>query len=57
MLYFVLIGVIRSVIIGVFLILKFELSLKRFNLVSKIFICRLLSRSFSDKNHELFEGY
>ena len=32
-----------------FPILKFELSfLKRFNLVSKIIICRLLSRCFSD---------
>ena len=41
-----------------FLILKFELSfLKRFNLVSKIIICRLLSRSFSDYSHDLFEGY
>ena len=32
-----------------FLILKFDLPfLKRLNLVSKIIICRLLSRSFSD---------
>ena len=48
MLLFVLIAVIRSVNIGV-LILKFELSfLKILKLVSKIVICHLLSRSFSD---------
>ena len=35
-----------------FLILKFEHSLffEKFDLVSKIFICRLLSHSFSDLN-------
>ena len=49
MLVFVLIAVIRSVIIGVFLFLNLSLlSLKRFNFVSKIIICGLLSPSFSD---------